>query len=141
MVQINLFFFFFAFLGLHVQYMEVPRPRVELELQLPDYATAIAVHDPSHVCDIHHSSQRHQIPEPLSKDRDWTRILMDASQIHFHCTTTRPPCSCTFCLFFWGECEDQFFQILYLQKPEIRIRAYIYIYICVHIHKSFWIYS
>ena len=49
-------FLFFVFLGLHLWHMEVPRLGVKLELQL--LATATATLDPSHVCDLHHSSQQ-----------------------------------------------------------------------------------
>ena len=61
--------------------MEVPRLGVELELQLLAYATATATLDPSHVCDLHHSSQQPWILNPLSKARDQTHILMDPSQV------------------------------------------------------------
>ena len=71
--------FVFVSLGSHLQYMEVPRLRVELELQLPAYTTATATPDPSHVWDLHHSSQQHQILNPLSRARDQTHILMDTS--------------------------------------------------------------
>ena len=37
-------------------HMEVPRLGVESELELPAYATAIAVWNPSHVCDLLHRS-------------------------------------------------------------------------------------
>ena len=40
--------------------MEVPRLGVKSELQLPAYSTATATQDPSHVCNIHHSSQQCQ---------------------------------------------------------------------------------
>ena len=50
--------------------MEVPRLEVNLELQPLAKATAIAMWDPSHICDIHHSSQQHQILNPLSEARD-----------------------------------------------------------------------
>ena len=60
----GLFFFIFLFLGLHLQHMEVPRPGVELELQLPA-ATATATWDPSHICELYHSSQQHWILNPL----------------------------------------------------------------------------
>ena len=63
--------------------MEVPRLAVKSELQLPAYARAPAMWDPSHVCNLYHSSSRHQILNPLSNARDWTCILMDTSQIHF----------------------------------------------------------
>ena len=63
--------------------MEVPRLRVKSELQLTAYTTATATRDPSHVCNLRHSSWSHQILTPLSKARDQTCIL-DASQIGFH---------------------------------------------------------
>ena len=43
---------------LALQHMEVPRLGVELELQLLAYTTATATQDPSHTCDLHHSSQQ-----------------------------------------------------------------------------------
>ena len=86
-----LFFFFFCFLGPHLWPMEVPRLEVELELQLPAYARATATLDLSLVCDLHHSSQKHRIPDPLSKARDRTCLLMDTSQICFCCPTMGLP--------------------------------------------------
>ena len=55
----------------------------ELELQLLAYTTAIAMWDLSCVCDLHHGSWQSWIPNPLSKARDQTCILMDTSQVHF----------------------------------------------------------
>ena len=82
------FFFFFWFLG-HRQHMQVPSLGVESELQLPAYATA--TQDPSHVCDLHHSSQQSQILKPLSKVRDQTHNFMAPRWIGFCCTTTGTP--------------------------------------------------
>ena len=72
------------------RHMEVPRLEVELELQLLAYATATATEtqNPSHVCGLHHSSQQHQILNPLSEVRDQTHKLMVTSQIRFRCATT-----------------------------------------------------
>ena len=64
--------------------MEVPRLGVELELQQLAYTTATAMPDPSHVCNLYHSSLQCRILNPLSKARDPTYILLNASQIHFH---------------------------------------------------------
>ena len=61
--------------------MEVPRLAAESELQLPAYTTATAMRDPSHICNLHHRSQQHQIPNPLREARNGTRILTDISQI------------------------------------------------------------
>ena len=51
-------FYFFVFLGLRPGYMEVTKLGVELELELqvPDYTTATAMSDLSHICDLYHSS-------------------------------------------------------------------------------------
>ena len=51
---------FFFFLGPHPWYIEVPRLGVELELQLqlPAYMAATAMWDPSHMYDLHHSSEQ-----------------------------------------------------------------------------------
>ena len=76
------------FLGLHPRHMEIPRPGVKLELQLPAYTTATATPDPRRVCNLCRSLWQHWLLNPLSKARDQTHILMEASQIRFHCTTT-----------------------------------------------------
>ena len=59
--------------------MEVTWAGVELELQLLAYATATAIWDLSHVCDLHHSSWKHGILNPLREARHRTYILMDNS--------------------------------------------------------------
>ena len=86
-------FVFFNFYSLrpHPWHMEVPRLEVESELQLPPYATAPAMQDPSHVCDLHYSSQQCQILNPLNKARDQTHNLMVPSWIPFCCTMTETP--------------------------------------------------
>ena len=71
--------------------MEVPRLEAELDLLLLASAIATARQDPSFICDWHHSSWQNQILNPLSEARDGTRILMDTSQIRFHCSTTGNP--------------------------------------------------
>ena len=60
-------FFILVILELPLQHMEIPRLKVKLELQLQAYTTATATCDPSHVCDLHHSSQQHQILNPLRR--------------------------------------------------------------------------
>ena len=59
-----LFIFLFAFLGPHPRHVEVPRLGVKLELQLPAYAIVIAMPNPSHVCNLHHSSWQRWIFNP-----------------------------------------------------------------------------
>ena len=86
------FFFFFFFLELHSQYTDVPWLGVQSELQLPAYATAIATPEPSHVCNLHHSSQQHQILNPLMEGRDQTHTLMIPSWICFCCAKTGTLC-------------------------------------------------
>ena len=48
---------------------------------------ATAMPDPSHVCDLHQSSQQCQILNPLSEARDRTCVLMDASRIRYRWAT------------------------------------------------------
>jgi len=81
-VECVFFFFFpfvFVFLGSHFRHMEVPRLGVESELQLPAYTTAMATPDPSHICELHHSSWQHWSLNPLSEARDPSHVLMDTS--------------------------------------------------------------
>ena len=66
------FFFSFSFLGPHMQHKEVPRLGVES-------AAAMAMPDPRHVFDLHHSSWQRWIPNPLIEARDQTCILMETS--------------------------------------------------------------
>ena len=68
------------FLGPNLWHMEAPCPGVELVLQLSAYATATGTPDPSHVCDLHHSSRQRQILNPLSRARNRTHILIDTAE-------------------------------------------------------------
>ena len=56
--------------------MEVPRLGAESELQLLAYTTVTATRDPSHVCNLHHSSWQCWILNPLGEARDRTYILI-----------------------------------------------------------------
>ena len=71
--------------------MEVLGPGVESELWLLAYATAIAMQDLSHVCDLYHSSWQHQILNPLSEARDQTLNLTVPSWICFGYATMGIP--------------------------------------------------
>ena len=54
-------------------------------------ATATAMPDMSHICDLHHSSRQRQIFKPLSKARDRTCVFMDTSWVHYPWATTGTP--------------------------------------------------
>ena len=71
--------------------MEVPRLGVKLELQLPAYTTATATQDPILVFDLHYSSRQCPVLNPLSKVRDQTHILIDASRVRYHRATMGTP--------------------------------------------------
>ena len=89
-----LFYFFlnfFCFLGPHLWHMEVCGLGVESEPQRPAYAIATAMPHLSLLCKLHHSLQQWWIINPLSEARDWTHILIDTSQIHFHWATRGTP--------------------------------------------------
>ena len=62
--------------------MEILRLGVESELQLPAYTTVIPMQELSLICNLHHTSQQHQILSPLSEARNRTHILLDISQVH-----------------------------------------------------------
>ena len=72
--------------------------RGRTEIQLLAYTTAIATPDPSHICDLHHSSQQCQILNPLSGARDGTHILMDDSWVRYHWASTGTPSHSISCL-------------------------------------------
>ena len=71
--------------------MKVPRLGIESELQVLAYTTATEMRDPSHIYNLHHSSQQCQILNPPNEARDRTGVLMDARQIRFCCTTMGTP--------------------------------------------------
>ena len=78
-------FFFLVFLGHHQWHMEISRLGVvESELHLPVYTTTIATRHPSHVCNLHSSSQQYWIFSPLNKAGDQTLVLMDTSRVCYH---------------------------------------------------------
>ena len=77
------FFVVVVFLGPHPWHMEVPSLGAESELQLPAYTTATAARDLRCACDLHQSSEQHQILNPLSQGRDPPAFLMDTSQVHY----------------------------------------------------------
>ena len=47
--------------------------------------------DPSHICNLRHSSWQLWILNPLSKARDWTQVFMDTSQVPYWYATTGTP--------------------------------------------------
>ena len=51
-------------------------------------ATATAMQDLSHICDLHYSSRQYWILTPLSEASDWTQVFMDGSGVHFSWATT-----------------------------------------------------
>ena len=68
--NVFLFLSFCYFFGPLLRHMEVPRLGVESKLQPPAYARSTATWDPSHVCNLHHSSRQCRILNLLSKARD-----------------------------------------------------------------------
>ena len=76
------FILIFCFLGLHLLHMEVPRLGVQLELQMLAYTTAAAMPDPSHICDLYHSTWQRCILNTLSEARDRTLNLVVTDWVH-----------------------------------------------------------
>ena len=62
-----------------------------IEAVAATYATATATWDPSHVCDLHHSSGQCWILNTLSEARDRTCNLMVPCWICFCCASTGTP--------------------------------------------------
>ena len=83
-VEIQTFFFFLSYVG-H------GGSQARGLIRDVAYARATATQDPSHICDVHHSSQQHRIFNPLNEARDGTRNLMVPSHICFWCTTMGTP--------------------------------------------------
>ena len=68
---------FFFFLWPHQWHKEVPRLEVKIRAAAASLHHSYSHTDPSHVCDLHHSSQQHWVFNPLSEARDRTHILVD----------------------------------------------------------------
>ena len=67
-------------------------------------ATATAMPDLRHVCNLHHISHQYQLLNPLSEVRDWSHILVDSSQVRY-CWTKRWASGFLVCeslCFLWG---------------------------------------
>ena len=75
------YFSFFVFLQPHMWCMEVPLLGVESELQLWVHATAIAMPDPSCICNLHPSLWQHWI---LREAGDQTLIFTEAIGFSIH---------------------------------------------------------
>jgi len=71
------------------EHRELPRLGVKSEPLV--YTTGTATPYLSCVYDLHHSSQQHQILNPLSEAKDRTCHLMVPSRICFHCATMGTP--------------------------------------------------
>ena len=71
------FFFFLSFCLFRAAPMAYrdSQAGVESELQFLAYATAAAMPDLSHICNLHHSSWQCWVLNPLSKTRDGTCVL------------------------------------------------------------------
>ena len=82
-------FLFFSFRAdpLH---MEVPGSG-QIIVTAASLDTTTATRDPSHVCNLHPSSQQHWILNPLSEARDQTHIFMDTSQVRYRWATAGSP--------------------------------------------------
>ena len=80
LIFIYLFLLFRAAPAAH----EVPRLGAESELQplATGTATATAMQDLNHICDLHHGSAGSV--NPLSGARDGTHVLMDPSRVRYH---------------------------------------------------------
>ena len=61
------------------------------ELELLAYTQLTAMQDPSHVCDLHHSSRQCRILNPLNEASDQTQDLLVPGQICFCCATMGTP--------------------------------------------------
>ena len=65
-------------------------------------------------------TQQCQIPDPLSKARDWTCILIDISQIRFCCAMMGIPIMVVILMCLWEEVNSEFFYSTILATPNSR---------------------
>ena len=89
--NVHSFFFFFCFFRATPAAYGSSQARGQIRATAATCATATATQDLGHICDLYHSPQQHRILNPLSKSRDRTGILMDASWVRFRLATTGTP--------------------------------------------------
>ena len=94
-IVIYIYPFFFKkkifFKGLHLRQYGDSQARGLIRASYSCQPMPQPTRDPSHVCDLHHSSRQLQILNPLSDARDRTCNLMVPGWIHFCCATTGTP--------------------------------------------------
>ena len=110
--------FFFVFLGPHPKHMEFPRLGVKSELQLLATATATAMPYFSHIWELHHSSWQHRILNPLRVDRDWTHVLMDASQVRYCYATAIATSDLNHILTYTAACSNAGGSLTHSARPD-----------------------
>ena len=96
MQQFNFIYLFCLFRATPVAYGK-SQARGWIGATLLAYTRTTAMRDPSHICDLHHTSQQHWILNPLSEARDRTpswmlvEFVSAAPQWEFpHCFLNRP---------------------------------------------------
>ena len=89
-------FSFVSFLGLHPSPLAygISWARGQIRTAAASLYHTTWTRDPSHICNLYHSSEQHQILNPLSRARDWTSILMDTSWVRYHWATMGTPRFC-----------------------------------------------
>ena len=119
-------FFFFSFFGFFCHFLSHSRSiwrfpgqvGVKPQPQLLAYARATATQDPSHVCNVHHSSRQHRILNPLGKARDRTHNLMVPSGFVNHCAMMGTPATAIL------KCDCVMNQINSLSSDYITLKSY-----------------
>ena len=87
----ELFFFFFSFFRAATVAYGSSQARDTIRATAASLHQTTETQDLSHVCDLHHSLHQCRVLNPLNEARDRTRVLTDASRIHFCCTMMRTP--------------------------------------------------
>ena len=87
-ILVLVFWFFFFFLWAAPAVWKFPGEGLNWSWT---YTTTTEMQDPSRVCELHCSSQQHQILNPLRESRDWTHFLMDTSWVRYPWATTGTP--------------------------------------------------
>ena len=102
------FSFFFFFFFLHFKATPTAygsfQTRVESELQLPAYARATAMLALICICDLHHSSQQHQVLNPLSEaTSSWLLVGFITAELQWELLLVQIFCAyvCWVVFYYW----------------------------------------
>ena len=112
---------FLFFSGLHLWHLEVPSLWGQIRATAASHSHSNPRSEPR--LRLHHSSWQCKILNPLSEARDWTRILIDSSHVHYLSATVGTPSNI---LCRWIMTEGQWLRAQILESHSLGHESQLY---------------